>query len=179
EAIVAGGLDSYYRHRSDPAVNPQTLPKALPDELALYDRDEVQQGFVQQQGELSETSLLIEGISCAACGWLIEKHLRGLPGIFDASLNLSNQRLQVRWSDSQMPLSQLLAELRRIGYAGHPGQADEESELLAAENRKSLRQIGIAGLLWMQVMLATMAGWREFNVDLSPELDKILRWTSL
>lgn len=179
EAIVAGGLDSYYRHRSDPAVNPQTLPKALPDELALYDRDEVQQGFVQQQGELSETSLLIEGISCAACGWLIEKHLRGLPGIVDASLNLSNQRLQVRWSDSQLPLSQLLAELRRIGYAGHPWQTDEASERLAAENRKSLRQIGIAGLLWMQVMMATMATWPEFNVDLSPELDKILRWTSL
>ncbi|MBD9425687.1 cadmium-translocating P-type ATPase [Pseudomonas sp. PDM15] len=179
EAIVAGGLDNYYRHRSDSAVNPQSLPKALPDELALYDRDEVQQGFVQHQGELSETSLLIEGISCAACGWLIEKHLRGLPGVAEANLNLSNQRLQVRWSDSQVPLSQLLAELRRIGYAGHPWQADEASERLAAENRKAMRQIGIAGLLWMQVMMAAMATWPEFNVDLSPELDKILRWTSL
>ncbi|WP_137972944.1 heavy metal translocating P-type ATPase [Pseudomonas sp. F(2018)] len=179
EAIVAGGLDNYYRHRSDSAVNPQSLPKALPDELALYDRDEVQQGFVQHQGELSETSLLIEGISCAACGWLIEKHLRGLQGVAEANLNLSNQRLQVRWADSQVPLSQLLAELRRIGYAGHPWQADEASERLAAENRKAMRQIGIAGLLWMQVMMAAMATWPEFNVDLSPELDKILRWTSL
>ena len=71
EAIVAGGLESYYRHRSDNAINPQALPKALPDELALYDRDEVQQGFVEHQGEVSETRLLIEGISCAACGWLI------------------------------------------------------------------------------------------------------------
>jgi Cu2+-exporting ATPase len=31
----------------------------------------------------------------------------------------------------------------------------------------------------MQVMMATMATWPEFNIDLSPELDKILRWTSL
>ena len=179
EAIVAGGLESYYRHRSDNAINPQALPKALPDELALYDRDEVQQGFVEHQGEVSETRLLIEGISCAACGWLIEKHLRGLPGVVDASLNLSNQRLQVRWSDSQIPLSQLLAELRRIGYAGHPWQEDDASARLAEENRKAMRQIGVAGLLWMQVMMAAMATWPEFNVDLSPELDKILRWTSL
>ncbi|WP_068830179.1 heavy metal translocating P-type ATPase [Pseudomonas sp. BMS12] len=179
EAIVAGGLDSYYRHRSDNAVNPQTLPKALPDELALYDRDEVQRDFVQHEGDLSETNLLIEGISCAACGWLIEKHLRTLHGVAEASLNLSNQRLQVRWSDSQISLSQLLAELRRIGYAGHPWQADQASERLAEENRKSLRQIGVAGLLWMQVMMAAMATWPEFNIDLSPELDKILRWTSL
>ncbi|WP_043307538.1 heavy metal translocating P-type ATPase [Pseudomonas sp. ML96] len=179
EAIVAGGLDGYYRHRSDNAINPQALPKALPDELELYDRDEVQQGFVQHEGELSETRLLIEGISCAACGWLIEKHLRSLPGIAEASLNLSNQRLLVRWSDSQLPLSQLLAELRRIGYAGHPWQDDEASARLAEENRRSMRQIGVAGLLWLQVMMATMATWPEVNVDLSPELDMILRWTSL
>lgn len=179
EAIVAGGLENYYRHRSDSAINPQTLPKALPDELSLYDRDEVQQDFVLHRGELSETSLLIEGISCAACGWLIEKHLRGLPGVEEANLNLSNQRLQVRWADSQIPLSQLLAELRRIGYAGHPWQADETSTRLAEENRRAIRQIGVAGLLWMQVMMAAMATWPEFNVDLSPELDKILRWTSL
>ncbi|MCP6412517.1 cation transporter, partial [Klebsiella pneumoniae] len=80
----------------------------------LYDRIEVQQPFVEHRGELSETCLLIEGISCAACGWLIEKHLRTLPGVAEASLNLSNHRLQVRWSDSQLPLSQLLKELRKI-----------------------------------------------------------------
>jgi Cu2+-exporting ATPase len=179
EAIVAGGLEHYYKHRSEHAANPQALPQALPDELALYDRSEVQQPFVQHQGELSETQLLIEGISCAACGWLIEKHLRGVPGVAEAHLNLSNHRLQVRWSDSQLPLSQLLAELRRIGYAGHPWQADQAAARLAAENRRSMRELGVAGLLWMQVMMATMATWPEFNIDLSPELDKILRWTSL
>ncbi|MFT0622704.1 heavy metal translocating P-type ATPase [Ectopseudomonas guguanensis] len=179
EAIVAGGLEHYYSHRSENSANPQALPQALPDELALYDRSDVQQPFVQHQGELSETQLLIEGISCAACGWLIEKHLRGVPGVAEAHLNLSNHRLQVRWQDSQMPLSKLLAELRRIGYAAHPWRADEAAERLAAENRRRMRELGVAGLLWMQVMMATMATWPEFNIDLSPELDKILRWTSL
>ncbi|BCG25563.1 cation-transporting P-type ATPase [Pseudomonas tohonis] len=179
EAIVAGGLESYYRHRSETAANPDALPSVLPDELALFDREDVQRPFVQHQGELSETSLLIEGISCAACGWLIEKHLRTLPGVDEARLNLSNHRLQVRWSDSQLPLSELLKELRRIGYAGHPYKADDAAERLAAENKRAMRQLGVAGLLWMQVMMAAMATWPEFNIDLSPELDKILRWVSL
>jgi len=179
EAIVASGLEHYYTHRSDTAANPGDLPQILPEELALYDRADVQQPFVQQQGALSETCLLIEGISCAACGWLIEKHLRGLPGIAEAHLNLSNHRLQVRWADSQLPLSGLLKELRRIGYAGHPWQADAAAERLTRENRRAMRELGVAGLLWMQVMMATMATWPEFNIDLSPELDKILRWTSL
>ncbi|VXC66444.1 Cu2+-exporting ATPase [Pseudomonas sp. 8Z] len=179
EAIVAGGLEHYYSHRSENSANPQALPQALPDELALYDRSDVQQPFVQHEGELSEAQLLIEGISCAACGWLIEKHLRGVPGVAEAHLNLSNHRLQVRWQDSQLPLSKLLAELRRIGYAAHPWQSDQAAERLAAENRRRMRELGVAGLLWMQVMMAAMATWPEFNVDLTPELDKILRWTSL
>ncbi|WPP47341.1 heavy metal translocating P-type ATPase [Pseudomonas sp. AN-1] len=179
EAIVAGGLESYYRHRSETAANPEALPKALSDELALYDRADVQQGLVQHNGEQAQTCLLIEGISCAACGWLIEHHLKKLPGVSEASLNLSNQRLQVRWDDARLPLSQLLAELRRIGYAAHPYQADAAAEQMQRENRRAMRQLGVAGLLWMQVMMASMATWPEFNLDLSHSFDRILRWTSL
>ena len=179
ETIVQGGLEHYYSHRSEAANNPQQLPQALPDELALYDRHDVQQPFVEQSGEWSETSLLIEGISCAACGWLIEKHLNALPGVAEAHLNLSNHRLRVRWSASALPLSGLLGEVRRIGYVAHPWQADVAAEQLTRENRRAMRQLGVAGLLWMQVMMASMATWPEFNVDLSPELDSILRWVSL
>lgn len=179
ETIVQNGLEHYYSHRSEAAKNPQQLPQALPDELALYDRRDVQQPFVEQSGEWRETSLLIEGISCAACGWLIEKHLAALPGVVEAHLNLSNHRLRVRWSASTLPLSELLGEVRRIGYAAHPWQADAAAEQLTRENRRAMRQLGVAGLLWMQVMMASMATWPEFNVDLSPELDSILRWVSL
>ena len=179
EAIVAGGLESYYNHRSEASANPEALPVQLVDELALYDRADVQQPFVRHEGELAETTLLMEGISCAACGWLIEKHLRSLPAVAEARLNLSNHRLHVRWADSQLPLSQVLSELRLIGYAAHPYQADRAAEQLASENRLALRQLGVAGLLWFQAMMATMATWPEFNIDLSPELHTILRWVAL
>ena len=179
EAIVAGGLESYYQHRSEASANPQALPVQLVEELALYDRADVQKPFVRHEGEQAETTLLIEGISCAACGWLIEKHLRHLPAVSEARLNLSNHRLHVRWADSQLPLSEILSELRHIGYAAHPYQADRATEQLATENRLALRQLGVAGLLWFQAMMATMATWPEFNIDLSPEMHTILRWVAL
>ncbi|MFZ3185862.1 MAG: cation-translocating P-type ATPase, partial [Pseudomonas sp.] len=50
---------------------------------------------------------------------------------------------------------------------------------LAQENRRALRQLGVAGMLWMQVMMASMATWPEFSLDLSREMDQILRWVSL
>ncbi len=179
EAIVAGGLESYYAHRSETSANPASLPTRLLDELALYDRPDVQASFVRRDAEVSHTTLLIEGISCAACGWLIEQRLGKLPGVLEARLNLSNHRLLVRWVSDQVAFSQLLNMLRDIGYVAHPWQADRAAERLASENRLALRQLGVAGLLWFQAMMATMATWPEFNLDLSPPMHTILRWVAL
>ena len=85
----------------------------------------------------------------------------------------------MRWDDSQIRLSEILSELRHIGYAAHPYQTDRATEQLASENRLALRQLGVAGLLWFQAMMATMATWPEFNIDLSPEMHTILRWVAL
>ncbi|WP_045494535.1 heavy metal translocating P-type ATPase [Pseudomonas sp. StFLB209] len=179
ETIVASGLEHYYQHRSAAASNPQQLPDLLADELRLYDRPEVQQGFVRQDGPLSDTTLLVEGISCAACGWLIERQLHSLPGVAHARLNLTTHRLHLSWDAAQLPLSQILERLRLIGYLAHPWQADQASEQLARENRQALRRLGVAGLLWFQAMMATMATWPEFNVDLSAGMHTILRWVAM
>lgn len=179
EAIVGGGLGHYYQHRDQPGANPQALPVQPLDELALYDRADVQAPFVHPDGALRHATLTVDGITCAACGWLIEKHLRGLPGISEARLNLSTHQLHVSWGAETLALSQLLAELRHIGYAAHPYQADQASLQLAAENRRGLRQLGLAGLLWFQAMMATMATWPQFNLDLSPELHTLLRWVAM
>ncbi|MBC3955433.1 heavy metal translocating P-type ATPase [Pseudomonas triticifolii] len=179
EAIVAGGLEHYYSHRSETSTNPEYLPTPVPDELALYDRPDVQAPFVHHNAEVSQTTLLIEGISCAACGWLIEQRLGKLAGVVEARLNLSNHRLTVRWVSHQVAFSQLLHALRGIGYVAHPWQADRAAERLARENRLALRQLGVAGLLWFQAMMATMATWPEFNIDLSPQMHTILRWVAL
>ncbi|WP_323163335.1 heavy metal translocating P-type ATPase metal-binding domain-containing protein, partial [Pseudomonas viridiflava] len=179
EAIVAGGLEHYYAHRSETSANPESLPTSVLDELALYDRPDVQTPFVRHDADVSETTLLIEGISCAACGWLIEQRLGKLPGVVEARLNLSNHRLQVRWISDKVAFSQLLNTLRNIGYVAHPWQADHAAERLTSENRLALRQLGVAGLLWFQAMMATMATWPEFNLDLSPSMHTILRWVAL
>ncbi|MDY0206415.1 MAG: heavy metal translocating P-type ATPase [Pseudomonas sp.] len=179
QTIIAGGLESYYLHRSESSSNPEALPGILPDELLLLDREDIQKPFVSMSGNISETKLLIEGITCAACGWLIEKHLKQLPGVIDTSLNLSNHRLSIQWDTEQIVLSELLKTIRHIGYAAHPWQPDTVSQQMQIDNRRALRKLGVAGLLWMQVMMASMATWPEFNLDLSEGMDRLLRWVSL
>lgn len=179
EAIIAGGLESYYRHRTDNASNPEALPRVLQDELEMLDRADIQQRYVETHGDQQQIQLLVEGISCAACGWLIEKRLGQLDGVTDVSLNLGNHRLSLSWLPAQTRLSSLLAELKRIGYVAHPYEADKASEQIKQENRRYLRRLGLAGLMFMQVMMATMALSPEFNQDLSAEMTILLRWISL
>jgi len=179
EAIVAGGLESYYSHRTEPSINPEALPRTLQDELEMLDRSDVQQRYVQSEGELQHIQLLIEGISCAACGWLIERRLKQLPGVNEASLNLGNNRLSLSWSAQTTKLSALLAEIKRIGYIGHPYEPDLASAQIADENRRYLRRLGLAGLMFMQVMMATMALWDGFNQDVTPQMAATLRWAAL
>ncbi|HDZ57620.1 MAG TPA: cadmium-translocating P-type ATPase [Pseudomonas xinjiangensis] len=178
-AIVTGGLESYYRHRTENSINPEALPSALQDELELLDRADVQQRFVRTEGDQQQIQLLVEGISCAACGWLIEKRLAQVPGVTHANLNLGNHRLAVSWDPRQTKVSALIAEVKRIGYSAQPYEADKASEQIAAENRRYLRRLGLAGLMFMQVMMATMALYEEFNQDLSEDMAIVLRWVSL
>ncbi|QJD57793.1 heavy metal translocating P-type ATPase [Pseudomonas sp. gcc21] len=179
DAIVAGGLESYYRHRTDNSLNPEALPEALQDELEMLDRADVQTRYVRTDGDTQQIQLLVEGITCAACGWLIEKRLAQIPGVSQASINLGNHRLTVNWQPEQTQLSAILAELKRIGYAAHPYESDKASEQIATENKRYLRRLGLAGLMFMQVMMANMALYEEFNQDLSESMAVMLRWISL
>ncbi|WP_285275120.1 heavy metal translocating P-type ATPase [Halopseudomonas bauzanensis] len=179
DAIVAGGLESYYSHRTENSANPEALPQALQDELEMLDRSDVQQRYVRSEGDRQQIELLIEGVSCAACGWLIEKRLVQMPGVLEATLNLGNNRLNLSWSAADTRLSVLLGEIKRIGYAAHPYEPDKASEQIARENRQYLRRLGLAGLMFMQVMMATMALWDGFNQDMTPEMAVTLRWAAL
>lgn len=179
ESIVSSGLESYYRHRTDNSANPEALPSVLQDELELLDRSDVQARYVQSSGDQKQILLLVEGISCAACGWLIEQRLTRLPGVSNASLNLGNHRLSVTWDATQTQLSAILAELKHIGYGAHPYEPDQASAQIAEENRRYLRRLGLAGLMFMQVMMASMGLYEEFNQDLTPQMATLLRWASL
>ena len=179
EAIVQGGLESFYQHRTENAANPEALPRVLEDELALLDRKDVQERFIHSEGDQQQLQLLVEGITCAACGWLIEQRLGKLPGVLEVRLNLSNHRLTLVWDARQIKPSALLAELKRIGYTAHPYADDQAALHIAEENRRYLRRLGLAGLMFMQVMMATMALSPEFNEDITPAMETLLRWVSL
>jgi len=181
QAIVENGLDDFYRYRTEHSPKGDAL---VPDELqqlAVYDNESVQQSFVRassSQGSISEASLIVEGIVCAACVWLIEHHLQKIPGILSLQVNLTTHRATVKWDKSQLPLSQILATIRGIGYQAYPFDADRLQNLHDDERKRSLRRIAIAGIGMMQVMMTALALYIGAE-NMGESARQMLRWAGL
>ncbi|MES9859560.1 MAG: heavy metal translocating P-type ATPase [Candidatus Thiodiazotropha sp. LLP2] len=166
EAIYDAGLEGFYQ-RTPEGAN-LAPPPDIPTELALYDLDDVQAEFVGELAEERDIHLLIEGIHCAACVWLIEHTLNPVPGIISAQVNLSGKRLHVKWHNSAITLSQIIQRLGQIGYAAVPYDPEAAEGTLKRENRHLLYRMafaafGMMNLMWISIALYAGASEGEFR----------------
>lgn len=184
-AIIDNGLGGYYHHRTAPAGSPgQPL---IPDELRelkLFDQPEVQRQFVTDEPDrssgrmLREASLILEGITCAACVWLNERHVRALPGVAHFSVNYSTQRARVRWDPERLALSDILQAIRAIGYRAHPYDPGTRDQAFQRERHTALRRLAVAGLGMMQVMMLGVALWLGHGDEDYGDILQFMRWVA-
>lgn len=179
QAIMDAGLSSYYQFRSEPG-NRQTalVPEQL-SQYSAYDLPEVQQDFVHKQGAIDSTSLSIDGITCAACAWLIEHKLKPVAGVTNVLVNSTTQRALVSWDSERIQLSEILQIISKIGYQAAPYQVDEQEKQSKADSRKFLLRLGLAGFATMQVMMFALALYTGYFTDLDVQFRDYFRWVSL
>ena len=179
-AIVENNLEDFYRHRTESTATPEALvPEAL-RELELYDNEKLQESFVHEQGgSLREASLILEGIVCAACVWLNERHVSALDGVKGFYVNYSTHRAQLTWDDSVVHLSDVLKAISEIGYHAHPFDPGRQAELHRKERGQALRRIGLAGVGMMQVMIMAVAMYLAGDEGMDPGIRNLMRWASL
>ncbi len=179
QAIVANDLTDFYRFRTDVGNRPEDLiPDQLRD-LQVYDSEELQRSFVRVDDEhIREASLILEGIVCAACVWLNERHVRQLEGVLDFRVNYSTHRATLRWDNSRLRLSDVLKAITEIGYHAHPFDPSKLQNLQKKEKSAALRRIAVAGLGMMQVMMVAIALYIGEASDMDRHMRGFLRWIS-
>jgi P-type Cu2+ transporter len=184
-AIIDNGLSGYYHHRTAPAGSPGA--PLIPDELRelkLFDQPEVQRQFVTDEPDrasgrvLREASLILEGITCAACVWLNERHVRALPGVTQFTVNYSTHRARVRWDPERIALSDILQAIRNIGYRAHPYDPGTRDKAFQRERHRALRRLGVAGLGMMQVMMLAVALWLGHGDEDYAGILQFMRWVA-
>ncbi|MEZ5537913.1 MAG: heavy metal translocating P-type ATPase [Thiolinea sp.] len=178
QAIVDNGLLDFYRFRTEVSSRPEDLVPEQLRELQVYDSDELQRSFVRGEGSIREASLILEGIVCAACVWLNERHVKQLPGVIDFRVNYSTHRASLKWDNEQLKLSDVLKAITDIGYHAHPFDPGRLESLQKKERSAALRRIAVSGLGMMQVMMISLALYMGEYSDMSAGMQQFLRWAS-
>lgn len=171
--IAGSGLADFYRFRSEP----NNRAKSAKMNFSAFDDAEVQKEFVVDLADgTKQANLIIAGISCAACVWLIERHLKSLPGVLSCGVNSLNHRAFIKYNPSQIALSDIFIALAAIGYNPEPQHAQAQFNYWREQQRTSLIRLGVAGISMMQAGMVAVGLYAGALQGLDEHWQTILRW---
>jgi Cu2+-exporting ATPase len=176
QTIHSAGLDGFYAARTAALAKPGE--RGQDDEWVRYDESASAAGLVRELPEgRSEASLLLEGLTCGACVWLIESWLARQPGVEKAEVNFATRRATVAWRREATRLSHVLRAVAAVGYRAHPYDPARREALAKGERRALLLRMSVALLGMMQVMMLAVPTY--VSVDgVAPEHRALLDWAS-
>ena len=179
-AIIAAGHADFYRYRTRSAPTGRELVPDFIEQTRVYDHPEIQKSFVRVEDDgLREAALIMEGITCAACIWLNERHIAQLPGVVEVQINYATHRARIRWDETRIRLSEILQAIRAIGYGAHPYDPQRQQAAFEREQRTHLRRLGVAGVLTMQVMILSEALYVGEWSGMEAGFRTFFRWIAL
>lgn len=177
--IVDNGLTNYYKYRTQTAEKYEPMPQQL-QALLLYDNQDIQHDFVREKDKhYKEILLSVDGISCAACAWLIEKNLNKQTGVITIEVNTTTQRALLVWDPAYVKLSLLLISMHKLGYKAAPFEVDDQEQQYQQIIQHYLYKLGVAGIASMQIMMLAVALYFDLFNEIDNSVRNYLRWVSL
>ena len=101
----------------------------------------------------ARSTLLTDGMRCAACAWLIDRALTREPGVLEVSANAVTGRIRIAWDPARTTLSRPLHRLLALGYRPYLATGAARERARRSERNRWLLRLGIAGLGAMQAMM--------------------------
>ncbi len=163
------GLDTYYTRRGDmgatgrPAAEGEAIPVTP---------------FVMSEGDQCRLDVMVDGLQCGACAWLIEAALAHDPLLDHARVNLTQRRLRLSWHGAPEIGERLAGVVRGLGYAVAPFDPERLATTLDAEERDLLRSLAVAGFAAANVMLLSVSVWSGALGEMGTATRDLLHWVS-
>ena len=150
---------------------------------AILDTQDQWQSFSQPFGNdpsqpLVQSSLLLDGLRCAACSGIIERGLHALPGIISARVSMSKKRAVVVWSPALTRPSKILSAIQALGYSASPASHIEDELRNTKKNRAAFWRWMVAGFCMMQVMMYASPSYFTQPGDISSDIRHLLNWAA-
>lgn len=162
-----------HTHTDDEQANPA---------WAILDTPEQWLRFSQVAGDeahpLVQSSLLLDGLRCAACSGIIERGLNDMPGIVSARVSMSKKRAVVVWSADAIKPSQILAAIQKMGYSANPASHNESQLNATQKNRTAFWRWLVAGFCMMQVMMYASPSYFTQAGEIETDINLLLNWAA-
>jgi len=175
EWIASLGLQDYYRLRDAPP------PRAVSvGDYSAWDRPQLQRLYVHRRANGdAEVCVLLEGLRCAACSWLIERALGTMDGVRETSVSVPGKRVSIVWQPHIAPLGAVLAAIAHLGYVPHPLDRQSLSDVAEREQRAAMKRLVVAGLGMMQAMMFAIVLYAGALEGIETSTRDFFRWIGL
>jgi len=170
--ICDSGLSQFYL-RGDRA-----LPTVNDVETSSYTEVELVQHIVPE-GELCRIDVLIGGISCPSCVWLLERMLAAIPGVAGASLSYSGGIASIRFKPASVTPLEIFHVITQLGYTPRPYSPDQSEKDAKHERDDLLLRFGTAAFLTMQLMAYSYALYAGYFQGMATGVKQMLQYVSL
>ncbi len=166
------GLESFYSKMGDTTLAP---PSEQFEASTNFDTPAFHERFVTTtKDDLSQVSLVIEGIHCAACVWLNEKALHKMEGVIEAHINYTNNKARIIWNPKTLKLSSIIDMIRAIGYDAFPYDASLQEIRANKERKDYYLRMAVATFATMNMMWIAVAQYAGYFTGITQEIKTIL-----
>lgn len=177
---------AYLRHMTSVNLAEELVPSVsaagVADErLVLLDDPQEWARFSQPvpgQAGCWTSSVVFEGMHCAACAISIEDALRLAPGVRSVQVSAASHRGRIVWSSAETRPSQWMQTSAAAGYKALPANDAHAHERRRREARRMVWRVAVAGLCMMQVMMYATPAYVADAGDITPDMLQLLRWAS-
>jgi heavy metal translocating P-type ATPase len=128
--------------------------------LGLLSQVEPEAQTIPEGAEVKEALYQLSGLWCAACGWVVEHGLRREPGIVAAEVLFTSDLLKVSYCPQLVPPGTVAERVKSLGYRAIEFGTEPDSERRAGQDL--LLRLGIAGAMWMNVMLFSLVIYASY-----------------
>ena len=145
------------------------IPASEDDLRRIREREtqETQAGVRYRDGEKAGSDpsgtlaldLMVDGMWCTACAWVIEKAVSRLAGVQAVTCHFSTDRMRCRYRPDRVAPDQIRESVTRLGYG-----LRETDTITAGQHiqRRELIRLAITGLLSANVMMLSWALYAGF-----------------
>ena len=124
------------------------------------------------------SSVVFEGMHCAACAITIEDALKTIPGVQEVQVSAASHRGKITWKEGVTRPSDWMAAAAKAGYRALPANDAHAHERRRHEARQMVWRVSVAGLCMMQVMMYATPSYVTAPGEIAPNLLGLLRWAS-